>query len=139
MRCNAINASLISIIVSNDTPGISSTSHCISTANNNAVIDCNSTDPSKQWVTDVYVPTVESSDGMVTLLNTDGTPSNTKYLVKWTSRGAILESKSANYCSALSLPAPSSLAQPSITDWIDPTNPSSSNYFGTGKMGRGIY
>ena len=132
-----VNASYAGKTLSFQSPGqgnIWYPSHCISTANNNAVIDCNSTDPSKQWVTDVYVPTVESSDGMVTLLNTDGTPSNTKYLVKWTSRGAILESKSANYCSALSLPAPSSLAQPSITDWIDPTNPSSSNYFGTGNL-----
>lgn len=103
-------------------------SHCISLATGNT-IDCSSNDPSKEWVTDVYIPTVEGPDGMVTLLDSNGNESSTKYLVKWSNRGAVLAKASS--CPDLTLPVNQESALPTIAGWQDPTNPSSPNYLGT--------
>jgi hypothetical protein len=103
-------------------------SHCVSVATGKT-IDCSSNDASKEWVTDVYIPTVEGTDGMVTLVDANGAETSTKYLVKWTNRGAVL-AKAAS-CPDLTLPVNNGSALPTISDWQDPTNSSSSNYLGT--------
>jgi hypothetical protein len=102
-------------------------SHCVSTATGDR-INCDSTDPSKQWVTDVYIPTVEGPDGMVTLLDSNGAETSTKYLVKWSNRGAVLAK--ADSCPGLILPTRSGIALPTIAGWQDPSNPSSPTYLG---------
>ena len=103
-------------------------SHCVSMATGKN-IDCNSNDPSKEWITDVYIPTVEGADGIVTLVNANGDETSTKYLVKWTNRGAVLAT--AGSCPGLTLPVNNGTALPTISDWQDPTNSSSPNYLGT--------
>lgn len=104
-------------------------SRCISVATGKT-IDCNSTDPTREWITEVYIPTVDGPDGTVTLVNASGVETSTKYLVKWSNRGAILGSLSASACSALTLPTNDLSVLPSVADWQDPTNPSSPNYLG---------
>jgi len=103
-------------------------SHCVSTATGNR-INCDSTDPSKQWVTDVYIPTVEGPDGMVTLLDSNGAETSTKYLVKWSNRGAVLAKSDS--CTGLILPTSSGTALPTFAGWQDPSNPSSPTFLGT--------
>jgi hypothetical protein len=102
-------------------------SHCVSTATGNK-IDCNSNDPSKQWVTDVYIPTVDGPDGMVTLLDANGAETPTKYLVKWSNRGAVLAKSDS--CTDLTLPTSSGITLPTIAGWQDPSNPSSPTFLG---------
>ncbi len=105
-------------------------SRCISVATGK-MIDCNSTDPTREWITEVYIPTVDGADGTVTLVDAAGAETSTKYLVKWANRGAILARQPLSVCSALTLPANNSSGLPTIADWQDPTNPNSPNYLGT--------
>jgi hypothetical protein len=79
-------------------------------------------------VTDVYIPTVDGPDGMVTLLDANGAESSTKYLVKWSNRGAVLAKSDS--CTGLTLPTSSGIALPTIAGWQDPSNPSSPTFLG---------
>lgn len=104
-------------------------SHCVSMATGKT-IDCNSNDSTKEWVSDVYIPTVEGPDGMVTLVDANGAETSTKYLVKWVNRGAILASRPVSACTGLTLPTGGVAGLPTIADWQDPTDPNSPNALG---------
>lgn len=90
--------------------------HCIDSSGNRA--QCGE---HTDWVSDVYIPFSTGNEGKVTMLNSNGSASNTQYYVKWSRRGVHFAAKAASNCTGLTLPT-TELTPPTLSDWSNPAS-----------------
>jgi hypothetical protein len=88
--------------------------HCVDALGK--LVSCGS---SSNWVNDVVIPTSTDGSGSVTLLDSSGHPTSTKYYVKWLNRGVNYQKLPLENCSSLasSLSQAAGVVMPSAADW----------------------
>jgi hypothetical protein len=86
--------------------------HCVDTLGNTA--ECNS---DTKWVNEVIIPFAQDATGEVTLINSNGQATSTKYYAKWLSRGVFYKQRPLNDCLGLDLSAASGLTAPTASGW----------------------